>query len=421
MTTNCLYPCTIFTQLVRGNSYIKIPRVVYTPTSTLQKEGIMTNAEKIINYHDINAINHIDDTHQAMKSNYLADSRPWVIAYSGGKDSTLVLQLVYELLLALNPEDRKPVYVIASDTRVEAPIIADYVINSLQQLADHAKQSGIDVTVHLVQPEIENSFWTNIIGKGYPPPNRWFRWCTSKLKIKPIRLVIDDITAKYGSVILLLGSRKAESGNRSRSIEKREYNSRGLNPHHEIPNALVMQPIVNWKTDEVWEYLFTHNPAPWDISHDRMLELYRQANSSECPVVTDLNTPACGGSRFGCWTCTVVSKDKSMAGFISSGDEWMTPLYDFRNWLKEYREDESTRNVFKRNGQPGPGPFKTSARQLILEKLLAVEQEVNRELISDDELIEIQKLWTKEFDTLHTALKTAFRYNRKPMKKQSNA
>jgi DNA sulfur modification protein DndC len=355
----------------------------------------MPSTNTIIVQHDIEADDFIDlvnKTRINMRKNFLADGRPWVVAYSGGKDSTLTLQLVYELLLSLPPEDRKPVYVIASDTRVEAPIIADYVSNSLNQLEDHAKKSGIDVTVHLVQPEIDNSFWTNIIGKGYPPPNRWFRWCTSKLKIKPIRLVVDDITAKHGSVILLLGSRKAESGNRSRSIERREYNSRGLNPHHEIPNALVMQPIVNWTTEEVWEYLFTNNPAPWGISHDRMLDLYRQANSNECPVVTDLNTPACGGSRFGCWTCTVVSKDKSMAGFISSGDEWMTPLYDFRNWLKEYREDESTRNVYKRNGQPGLGPFKTSARQVILEKLLDVERKVNRELISDEKLIEIQRV-----------------------------
>ncbi len=325
----------------------------------------MPNTE-IIMQQDFSTDTVIEQTYRAMRSNFLADNRPWVVAYSGGKDSTLTLQLVYELLLSLPTESQKPVYVIASDTRVEAPIIADYVINSLQQLEDHAKQSGIDVTVHLVQPEIEHSFWTNIIGKGYPPPNRWFRWCTSKLKIKPIRIVIDDITAKHGSVILLLGSRKAESGNRSRSIEKREYNSRGLNPHHEIPNALVMQPIVNWTTDEVWEYLLTHTPSPWGISHERMFDLYLQANGNECPIVTDLSTPACGGNRFGCWTCTVVSKDKSMAGFISSGDKWMIPLYEFRNWLKEFREDESTRNKYKRSGQRGLGPFNTMARQEFL-------------------------------------------------------
>ncbi len=369
-------------------------------------------------HHNIAEKNHVEETRENMRDNFLADNRPWVVAYSGGKDSTLVLQLVYELLLSLPQRKQKPVYVIASDTRVEAPIIADYVSNSLQQLKQHAKQAGFDVTVYLVQPEIENSFWTNIIGKGYPPPNRWFRWCTSKLKIKPIRLIIDDITAKHGSVILLLGSRKAESSNRSRSIEKRKYNNRGLNPHHEIPNALVMQPVVDWSTEDVWEYLFTHNPAPWDISHDRMLDLYRQANSNECPVVTDLNTPACGGSRFGCWTCTVVSKDKSMAGFISSGDEWMTPLYKFRNWLKIYREDESTRNKYKRNGQRGLGPFNNMARQTILEELLKTENEVGRELISDEELIEIQRLWTNEFDTLSSVLKLAFSYGRTPMKRQ---
>jgi DNA sulfur modification protein DndC len=357
---------------------------------------------------------YLSDTRAILRENFLADNRPWVVAYSGGKDSTLVLQLVYEMLLSLTPEQQKPVHIISSDTRVEAPNIEEYLQNSLMQLEQHARTSSLDLTVHLVKPEIEDSFWSLIIGKGYPPPNRWFRWCTTKLKIRPVRKVIDEITSEHGSVILLIGTRKAESSNRSRQIENRQYNSRGLNQHTEIPNALVLQPIMHWTTDEVWEYLFTHNPAPWNFDHDRMLELYRQANSGECPVITDLDTPSCGGSRFGCWTCTVVKEDKSMKGFIETGDEWMEPLYDFRLWLKDLHGKEELRNQYRRNDQPGLGPFNSEARKMILEELLKVEKKVGRQLISNQELLHIQDIWTEEFDVMHSALRIAYKYQRKP-------
>lgn len=357
---------------------------------------------------------YLNETRAILRENFLADNRPWVVAYSGGKDSTLVLQLVYEMLLELTPEQQKSVHIISSDTRVEAPNIEEYLQNSLMQLEQHARTSSLDLTVHLVKPEIEDSFWSLIIGKGYPPPNRWFRWCTTKLKIRPVRKVIDEITSEYGSVILLIGTRKAESSNRSRQIENRQYNSRGLNQHTEIPNALVLQPIVHWTTDEVWEYLFTHNPAPWNFDHDRMLELYRQANSGECPVITDLDTPSCGGSRFGCWTCTVVKEDKSMKGFIETGDEWMEPLYDFRLRLRDMHSKEELRNQYRRNDQPGLGPFNSEARKMILEELLKVEKKVGRQLISNQELLHIQDIWTEEFDVMHSALRIAYKYNRKP-------
>ncbi len=370
--------------------------------------------QTIINHQGILNEAYLTETRALLRDNFLADNRPWVVAYSGGKDSTLVLQLVYEMLLSLTPEQQKPVHIISSDTRVEAPNIEEYLENSLMQLEQHAHTSRLDLTVHLVKPEIEDSFWSLIIGKGYPPPNRWFRWCTTKLKIRPVRKVIDEITSGYGSVILLIGTRKAESSNRSRQIENRQYNSRGLNQHTEIPNALVLQPIVHWTTDEVWEYLFTHNPAPWNFDHDRMLALYRQANSGECPVITDLDTPSCGGSRFGCWTCTVVKEDKSMKGFIETGDEWMEPLYDFRLWLRDLHGKEELRNQYRRNDQPGLGPFNSEARKMILEKLLRTEQEVGKQLISNEELLNIQDIWTKEFDIMHSALRIAYKYHRKP-------
>jgi len=359
---------------------------------------------------------YIETTKELLLKNYLADSRPWVVAYSGGKDSTLVLQLVYELLYSLAPEERKPVYVIASDTRVEAPNVERYLEQKMAEISTHAVANDLPVSAELVQPSVEQSFWFNIIGKGYPPPTRWFRWCTSKMKIKPMQVAIENIITEYGSVILLLGTRLSESSQRASSMNKRELSSRKLNPHHEIANALVLSPIADWDSDEVWEYLFTNNPAPWGGSHDFMLDLYKQANGGECPVVLDLDTPSCGASRFGCWTCTVVKVDKSMESFIKNGEQWMQPLNDYRNWLKEIREEEARRSPVRRNGAEGPGPFIASTRREMLQRLLMTEQQVKQPLISDEEIVRIQQQWTNDFDIMESAFTIAEEFGREPWK-----
>ncbi len=143
---------------------------------------------------------HIEYSRTLLKSNFLADSRPWVVAYSGGKDSTLVLQLVYELLLSLDSTQHKPVYIVSSDTRVEAPNIESYLEGSIAAINKHATTSNLPIHAELIQPEVDQGFWGNLIGKGYPPPTRWFRWCTSKMKIKPVKSAIEDVIRKHGSV-----------------------------------------------------------------------------------------------------------------------------------------------------------------------------------------------------------------------------
>jgi DNA sulfur modification protein DndC len=342
-------------------------------------------------------MNNIDETKQLLREQYEADDRPWVVAYSGGKDSTLVLQLVMELLLELGPAASKPVYVLSSDTRVEAPNVSEYVMEAMNRIEAAARARDLNLHTQLVFPDIDEGFWAKLIGKGYPPPSRWFRWCTSNMKIKPSRRAIDGIVSSKGSVILLLGSRSDESINRAQSIQSFTNNERRLNPHHEIPDAMVFKPIVSWSTDEVWEYLAL-NPPAWGGSHEKIIQLYRQANGGECPIVLDLDTPSCGGSRFGCWTCTVVKQDKSMEGFIATGEEWMRPLNEFRKKLIQYRDEPGMRSAVKRDGTQGTGPFTPDGRKRILRELLETEKTVGWKLVHDDELANIQRIWSTEFD-----------------------
>jgi DNA sulfur modification protein DndC len=78
---------------------------------------------------------------------YLEDNLPWIIGYSGGKDSTAVLQLVWKAIETLPVDVRtKKVYVISTDTLVENPIVAKWVELSLDKikLASINQKMGID-------------------------------------------------------------------------------------------------------------------------------------------------------------------------------------------------------------------------------------------------------------------------------------
>jgi len=356
---------------------------------------------------DVNSIAADKQALTDLEELYFQDHRPWVVAFSGGKDSTVLLQLVYELLQGLGERANKPMYVVASDTGVEAPNVSAYLASTLSAIRAGARKAGLNLEVHLVKPEVDQTFWSKLIGQGYPSPTRWFRWCTTNMKIKPSRRLIEAITRRHGSVILMLGTRIDESSDRGRRMSARAQTARGLNPHHEIPDALVATPIVDWTTNQVWEYLVAHNPPPWDGNHDFLLALYRQASGGECPVVFDLSTPSCGGSRFGCWTCTVVKEDRSMQGFIDSGEQRFEPLKRFRDDLKSIREDNTQRMPHRKDGSKGPGPFRPEVRQRLLRDLLALEHETGEELISDEEIAYIQSQWSADFDLNASALEIA--------------
>lgn len=326
-----------------------------------------------------------------------ADSRPWIIAFSGGKDSTLVGHLVFEALARVRPSRRtRPVHLLSSDTLVETPAISSFVTSQLKAIADGARLRGLPMTTHLVRPELHETFWVRLIGYGYPAPNRTFRWCTERLKIKPTNSFILQQVEAAGEVLILLGSRIDESATRARSIRKHETSGSDINPHSILKSAWVWAPIRDLTTDEVWEYLAL-TPSPWGGNHRQLQVLYKEANSGECAIVMDETTKPCGNSRFGCWTCTVVDRDKSIEGFIGSGREEYAGMAEMRDWLIELRDNPGDyREPVRRNGRPGNGPLKMSVRREVLERLVALQAALGEELISEEEVALIKQVWVSD-------------------------
>lgn len=348
---------------------------------------------------------------QGIREEYLASNQhhPWIVGFSGGKDSTLVAHGVFEALMSVPPSRRaRPVHIVSNDTLVESPVVIlhlDKVTKLIERAADNL---GLPITVARTAPDIDKSFWVLLIGKGYPSPNLTMRWCTDRLKIQPTSGYIKRHISESGAAIVVLGVRRDESNTRQRSIDKRR-NRRGSNltEHPELLGAYIYRPIVDLTTDDVWEILGSY-PAPWGGTHIDLFQLYRDAEGGECPVVLSKDeAPGCGtsNSRFGCWTCTVVEKDKSLQGFIDVGEHQYKPLVEFRGWLKEIRNKPEYRQAYRRNGRLTfdlsgkhiPGPFTIQARKMILERLLNVQAEFGDRLISEEELDLIYQHWTIEF------------------------
>lgn len=352
---------------------------------------------------------------------YLSDDRPWIIGFSGGKDSTTILSLIYHALLGLDKEQlTKHIYVVSSDTLVETPVVVDMILSVLETINIQAKEHGLPITGHPVRPQPDQTFWVNLLGRGYPAPTQSFRWCTERMKIDPVSNFILETVAKHGEVIVVLGSRSQESSSRAQVIANHKIQGSLLSRHASLPNAFTYMPIATWSADDVWEYLMSA-PCPWDGTNRQLFDLYKGSNAGECPLVIDTSTPSCGNSRFGCWTCTVVTKDKAIEGLVQTGETWMQPILDFRNELHFSTLPENKpryRNHKRRIGKVSyirgeiteennkevrhiPGPYWLKVRKDWLKKLLQIEKDIRDsgreiELIQRDELQQIRQMWLRD-------------------------
>jgi DNA sulfur modification protein DndC len=348
-----------------------------------------------------------------VREEYLSEAQnyPWIIGFSGGKDSTVVVQAVFEALLEISPSRRqRAVYVVSNDTQVESPLIMAHLTKVQEAIREMAEGLRLPVKVAMTRPAPDRTFWILLIGKGYPSPNQTMRWCTDRLKIHPTsRYILDNVSA-HGAAIIVLGVRSNESSSRRQAINRyKNIRNSNLAPHSDLFGAYVYRPIVHLSVDDVWEILGSREP-PWGGTHSDIIQLYRDAEGGECPVVLSRDeAPGCGtvNSRFGCWTCTVVDKDKSLQGFVDSGNHHFSALIEFRQWLKCIRNDPRYRSVERRRGgvrfdargeqiQHVPGPFTIQARKMILDRLLETQAAYGSQLVSEDEIDRIHAIWARE-------------------------
>lgn len=357
----------------------------------------------------------LSNIYEEIRTLFLADDRPWIVGYSGGKDSTAALQMVWSALSELPRKKlQKKLYVISSDTFVENPVVLDYLRDSLSIMKSAVKDANLPFEIALVQPDINDSFWVNLIGRGYPAPTQKFRWCTDRLKIRPSNRFIEEKIAYHGEVIIVLGVRQGESATRDQVLSLRETKKPKLLKHTHFAGAYVFAPIKEFSVDEVWGYLL-EEASPWGADNFALFDLYKDAEGGECPMVVDTKTPPCGNSRFGCWVCTLVESDKSMEHLIDTRRGWMSDLLEIRDFLhmttdphkkKDYRQYKrrNGRVSFMRNDSTAivPGPYRLDVCEKILRMVLRVQKKIDEsdldtfEVIRPEELHSIRRIWRLE-------------------------
>lgn len=325
----------------------------------------------------------------------------WIVGYSGGKDSTALLKV---LLAAARGARRVPSWlrVIYCDTGVENPVLDAYVKGALRRLDQEFLELGLPFRVSVLRAPPENSFFVKIIGRGYPPPTNSFRWCTKNLRIRPVSDFIHKVADE--NAIVALGLRGDESQQRDRSIASNGggvwQRQREAKTRHRI-----FLPLLNLTISDVWDVNFMFG-RPFAFAAKDLERLYRDA-SGECPILKSPAAAPCASGRFGCWTCTVVRKDRSATKLVQAGHIELRPYLEFRNWLAQFRNDTSQRWSKRRSGAPGAGPFTLEARRTILERLTVLEEYTGASILSAEERARIEYLWSLDEDREPAALNSA--------------
>lgn len=346
---------------------------------------------RFCNEHFNQIYNKNSKTQELIIAEYEKNNKPWFLGYSGGKDSSALLVLVFNALLSKH-EYHKDITIVYCDTGVEIPPIADYVHSTLLSFKNEIVEHELPLNIKIVYPLLDDKYFVKVIGKGYPTPTNKFRWCTDKLRISPVQSVID--TSRES--IVLLGVRKDESVERNRTISKHTTNNQYYLNQSTAKKTKIFSPIINYDLRDIWSTLM-YNRIPSSINFVKIAELYKDAGT-ECPIYREEKGIPCGKGRFGCWTCTVIRKDKSVSAMIKNGYNELKPIFDFRNWLIEFRDNLEYRCKTRRNGINGLGPITLKGRKIILSKLLKTQSECNIQLIQSDEIRRIKELWLSDIN-----------------------
>ena len=320
-----------------------------------------------------------------IKNEYLKNDGLWIVGFSGGKDSSAVVKLILKILSKENTRVLKRIIISYCDTGIEIPLIRDFAQKTITKINNYAIINSLPIQTKIVIPELSDSFFVKIIGRGYPPPTNKFRWCTRRLREKPIQSQIDSVNKHCATV--LLGTRKNESVERNKIIGRYIDEDQIHLKQNGKKNISIFCPIIDFSQGDVWEFLLNDNKQSL-INYKELENIYRMAS--------DDNYQKYPSSRFGCWCCTVIRKDHAVNNLINNGESNMIPLYSFRNWLIEIRDLPRFRCKYRRNGVKGLGPFKLHARETILARLLEIQKESQLKLITTDELSLIRKLWDED-------------------------
>lgn len=335
---------------------------------------------------------------------YGAQYEHWVIAYSGGKDSSAVVTVVVWLIENGWVDRPKTLTVLYADTRLEMPPLFAVAMKMLSELR------GRGIETRVVLPKLDDRFFVYVLGRGVPPPSNTFRWCTPQLKIEPMELALAELRQKYGKKFLTLtGVRIGESAARDQRIaiacgkNNSECGQGWLQESTPDHVSDTLAALLHWRLCHVWDWLTgLHELEP---SHGFSTSLVAQVYGQD----ENLETHA----RTGCIACNLASDDFALKEIIRR-TQWshFSPLLELRAVYAELKKPwnrlrkDGTEKTKDGNLVANPcrmGPLIFKARRWALDRVLNIQQRAGVDLINDEEhrriveLIESEK-WPNGWD-----------------------
>ena len=315
----------------------------------------------------------LGETMQAIRRAYLReDRRPWVVAYTGGEYSTLLLQLVWEVVEALPVAERRRPIVLAGDDRlVESPLVGARLRHGPSAIYQEARRRCLPFTLRYPRTYIDQTFWVEVIGRGLMPRTGAFRWGSDRMRVRPTNRLLERSAPPDEEVVVLVGTLKAESETKRRPTTERSLDARRPNRRRHPDGRPLFTPLAGLGDDEVWAILGQAAP-PWGGTHRDLIALYGDAGARE-------------------------------------------RLFAFRDWLFALRDDDANRDRTHRDGNVRQrsdgsyvmGPFTLSVRKTIFERLLELRDALGVDLIHSGEIAFIEDTWRR--DRVHEECRLALR------------
>lgn len=378
-------------------------------------------------------------------SEVFAAGHPVAVAWSGGKDSTIMLYLVLEVArerrLAGLPLTK--ILVTHASTQVDNPAYEQVTTSELALIRIYAAVHDLPLRVDVAVPALNDTWAVRIIsGRALPTfANSASRDCSVVLKLLPQQRQRKAAMKELGLVgtpVVMVGTRFDESDSRrSRMMLRGESDSaiwvqKVRNDLGKlVKEELRLSPICFFSQEDVWVILaelqtgkrksYTNAEAIW--------EAYRDGGNTSCAVVSDdvmkANAKACG-ARFGCWSCTAVGRDKSLEAMIESDEKYayMRGLNRLQRFMVDTQYDMSRRHWIGRSIQKdgylavGPDAYSPAMQRDMLRFALTLDRDERRAaaalkiaprftIVTLEQLIAIDIIWSmnghqpRAFEAIH--------------------
>jgi len=312
---------------------------------------------------------------------YGATHRTWVVAWSGGKDSTCLVTMLVWLIVSGRLRAPERLIVCYADTRQELLPLYEVASDVIQDLEDR------DIDVRRVMAPLDERFLVYMLGYGVPPPHNRFRWCTDKLKLQPMARMMAQIRDETGEKPLLLhGVRRGESEARDQRITvacSRDDAECGQGWYEQtLPDAVAdkLGPILHWRQCHVWEWLDLWAPKPefggWETA--QLAQAYGLERNQ---------TKESASARTGCVGCPLVTEDRALSRVLRQPAwSYLSPLAELKPLYGRLREPglrlrkppgERTASGALVSKQERLGPLTMDARRMALDRVLDVQARVN--------------------------------------------